>query len=190
MSEQVLYKNLMSFGFGIEACIEKKVTPPAMILLYSAIDTAGWLDSERRVATRDSFTSWADRYLLISKSLQCSSIDLYAARCGLLHTFTADSKLSFEGKARRILYAWGTAKAEDLQRTIALSNNSSKYVAVHVEELYEAWRLGLLAFINDLDKDSTRRSKVYAKAQRFFSELSMETVEDILSVLDQSGNSV
>ena len=33
----MLYKNLMSLGFGIEGCIEKKLTPPALILLYSAI---------------------------------------------------------------------------------------------------------------------------------------------------------
>ena len=36
-----------------------------------------------------------------------SGLDLYAARCGVLHTYTMDSRLSTEGKAKRILYAWG-----------------------------------------------------------------------------------
>lgn len=91
MSEQALYKDLVLVGSGIEACIEKNLTLPSLILIYSAIDTAGWLDSDERDATRRSFTDWVDRYLLSVRPLRCSSMDLYAARCGVFHTLTADS---------------------------------------------------------------------------------------------------
>jgi hypothetical protein len=185
MSEPALYNNLMLLGSGIEACIEKRLTAPALILIYSAIDTAGWLDSDESYATRDSFTNWVDRYLLKAKPLPCTALDLYSGRCGLLHTFTPDSRLSSEGKARRICYAWGTANAEDLQRTIVLMDSTDKYVAVHLEELYEAWRLGLLLLTGELDGDAVRRSKVYAKAGQFFAELGIEPVKDVLDILDK-----
>ena len=185
MSDLSLYKNIMLLGTGIDACIEKKLTGPALILIYSAIDTVAWLDSSEDYATRTSFMKWVDAYLLKEKPLQCTSLDLYAARCGLLHTFTPDSQLSSIGKARRIYYAWGTASVQDLQRTIDLINNSGEYVAVHINDLYEAWRLGVLHFTEELEKASDRKSRVYNKAGKFFSELGMEDVCKVLTKLDK-----
>src|SRR2546430_3498723 len=114
MSEQKLYRNLMLLGAGIEACLQNSLSAPALILLYSGIDTAGWLDSDQQYATRSSFISWVDKYLLRAKKLACTALDLYAARCGLVHIFTPDSHLSARGDARRICYAWGRGRAEDL----------------------------------------------------------------------------
>ena len=134
MSEEKLFINLLSLAAGAEICIKNELIGPALILIYSSIDTCGWLDSYCAFATRASFTDWTENYLLTAKTLQCSALDLYAARCGLLHTLTPDSQLSAHGKARRICYAWGKGKAQDLQRIIDLSNKRSTYVAVHVAE--------------------------------------------------------
>ena len=185
MSELALYKNIMLLGSGIDACIEKKLSSPALILIYSGIDTVGWLDSSEDYATRTSFMKWVDAYLLKAKPLQCTSLELYAARCGLLHTFTPDSQVSSVGKARRIYYAWGTASVQDLQRTIDLTNKTGEYVAVHVNDLYEAWRLGVLQFTEELEKNPDRISRVYKKASKFFSELGLDTVCDVLTKLDK-----
>lgn len=167
----------MLLGAGVEACVEKKLTAPALILIYSGIDTAGWLDSDQPFATRSSFMDWVNRYLLPSRPLDCTAVELYAARCGLLHTMTPDSQLSAQGRARRICYAWGQARVEDLRRTIDVTNKTSEYVAVHVEELYEAWQSGLLAFTQEIDNDPARRSRVYAKAKQFFSEPPVELLQ-------------
>ncbi len=184
MNEFPLFKNMMLLTAGIDACIEKKAITPALILIYSAIDTTGWLDSTEAFSTRNDFMSWVDRYLLKAKPLRCTSLDLYAARCGLLHTFTPDSQLSSSGKARVICYAWGKAKAEDLQRTIDFKNKSNELVAVHVYELYEAWKSGLVPFGEDLDKDPARSTRVLAKAGKFFAELGVKTMSEILSAID------
>jgi hypothetical protein len=185
MSELALYKNIMLLGSGIEVCIEKKVSGPALILIYSAIDTVGWLNSADEHATRTSFIKWVDTYLLKAKPLKCSALELYAARCGLLHTFSADSRLSSERKARRIFYAWGTAIVQDLQRSIDLINKSTECVAVHVNDLYEGWRLGVLHFTEELEKDHERKLRVHEKAAKFFSELGLETVSKVLTKLDK-----
>jgi len=185
MSELALYKNIMLLGSGIDACVKKKLSGPALILIYSGIDTVGWLDSSEDYATRTSFVKWVDAYLLKAKPLECTSLELYAARCGLLHSFTPDSQLSSLGKARRICYAWGKASVQDLQRTIDLTNKSGKYVAVHVDDLYEAWRLGILQFTEEVEKDRDRKSRVCKKADKFFSELGLETVRKVLTKLDK-----
>jgi len=185
VSEQTLYTKLMLLGSGIDTCLEKELTAPALILLYSGIDTAGWLDSPDRDATRDSFLKWVENYLLKAKPFACTALELYAARCGLLHTMTPDSRLSFEGKARRICYAWGTARMEDLQQGIDLTSSSGKYVPVHVNELLEAWRLGVLRFSNELEADPARRARVYAKAGQFFADLGIDLLRSALDILDR-----
>lgn len=185
MSEQKLYRNLMLLGAGVEACLQNSLSGPALILLYSGIDTAGWLDSDQQYATRSSFINWVDKYLLRAKPLACTSLELYAARCGLVHIFTPDSQLSTQGHARRICYAWGQARTEDLQRAIDLANQGTEYVAVHVNELYEAWRLGLLSFTEDIEHEPARKAGVYAKAKQFFSELNVEQVIDLLDVIEE-----
>jgi hypothetical protein len=186
MSElPALYKNILLLASGIEACIEKKVNNSALILIYSGIDTVGWLDSTEEFTSKPGFITWVDTYLLKAKPLACTSLDLYAARCGLLHTFTPDSKLRSEGKARYINYAWGTASVEKLQRTIDLTKKSDNHVALHVNDLYEAWRLGVLRFCEEVEKDPDRKARVYEKADQFFAELGLGTISDVLTVIDQ-----
>lgn len=180
MSNVGLRNNIMLLGAGVESCIERKLVAPALVLIYSAIDTVGWLDSDKQYADKYDFMRWVETYLLKSKNINCKSIDLYAARCGLLHTFSSDSKLSKEGKARQICYAWGKATARDLQETIDCSEEAGKYVAVHVSDLYEAWRMGVLLFIENLEKDTERKRRVCQKADQFFCELSMGTINEVL----------
>jgi hypothetical protein len=186
MSEEKLLKNLMSLMSGIDACLERNLKGPALTLIYSTIDTAGWLDTDQTFTTRQGFINWTEKYLLTAKPLACNAIDLYAARCGLLHTFTPDSQLSVDGKARRLCYAWGTAKVQDIQRLIDVTNGNQKYAAVHVNELYEALKLGLLAFVNDIENDQPRNARVMAKAKKFFSEWDVESVEELITAIDNS----
>ena len=47
----------------------------------------------------------------------------------MLHNFSASSELEQNGNARPILYAWGSAKVEDLQRTIDLLGRDA--IALH-----------------------------------------------------------
>ena len=184
MSEDSLYKNMMLLGSGMEACVEKRLYAPALILIYSAIDTVGWLDSCDEFSSTTSFVNWVDAYLLKAKALRCTSLELYAARCGLLHTFTADSKLSSQRMARRIVYAWGRASTGDLQRTIDVISKSQEYVAVHANDLHEAWRLGVGQFVEDLEKDLSRKTRVYRKANRFFTEIGLERMSDIMNAVN------
>jgi hypothetical protein len=105
---------------------------------------------------------------------------------GLLHTFTPDSQLSVDGKARRLCYAWGTAKVQDIQHLIDVTNGNEKYAAVHVNELYEALKLGLLVFIDDIENNQPRNARVMAKAKKFFSEWDVDSVEELITAIDNS----
>jgi hypothetical protein len=179
MSENSFYDNLIQLVSGIEVCLEKKLVRSALILIYAGIDAVAWLDSMDTDATRSSFLVWVDNYLLKVKPLGCTALDLYAARCGLLHTLTPDSRLSSEGKVRQILYAWGVANAAELQRNIDITTKSSDYIAVHVSDLYEGLRDGILAFTKDIALNPVRKERTYTKARRLFSDYFVDNTTDI-----------
>ena len=181
VSEDKFQKNMMQLGAGIETCLQQRLITPALVLLYSAIDITSWLAADAPTTpVRESFTAWVNRYLLSAKPLRCTALDLYSARCGLVHTLTPDSRLVQQGKCRQIAYAWGTTNSGDLDELIARTNWSSKLVAVHVEELYEAWRLGLLAFTEELENNPEKAAVVYERATKFFANLAAEPFESLV----------
>jgi hypothetical protein len=57
MSGTKLIGAFEQLGAGIEACLEKKLITPALVLLYSDIDILGWVAAEDpNSSVRDKFT--------------------------------------------------------------------------------------------------------------------------------------
>jgi hypothetical protein len=73
---------------------------------------------------------------------------------------------------------------QDVQRLIDATNGNQNYAAVHIDELYEALKLGLLAFVDDIENDQPRNARVMAKAKKFFSEWDVESVEELITAID------
>jgi len=91
-----------------EFCVQARATTPALVLIYSAIDVVGWLYAANPSAsTGPRFTSWVAKYLLPAVNLDCSSRELYGARCGIVHNFSTESDLSRKGEVRQIVYLVG-----------------------------------------------------------------------------------
>jgi hypothetical protein len=166
------------FG-AITLCLERRLNLPGLILLYSGLDIAGWLFAQPGQGTRDSFTAFVERYVLPDSGLLCAAIDLYAARCALLHTYTAQSGLSAAGKARTIGYAWGNAKNGDLQTSFERTGRSD-IVAVRISDLFEAFRRGAQRFADEIANDPARRASIQEKRRKSYSGLSKELIEAFL----------
>lgn len=117
---------------------------------------------------------WINTYLLPYQKLDCSAIDLYAARCGLLHTLSPHSKLTAEHKARKICWAWGTASLQDLKTEIQKTKEEDLYVTVHVNELVTEMSNAVDRFLEELIKNPERLKLAEEKANHFFEEISSE----------------
>jgi hypothetical protein len=93
-------------------------------------------------------------------------MDLYAARCSLIHSYSAESRLSREGNANEIFYAWGTADERDLQKLINLEG-SHDAKAIQVERLLAALKQGANQYIAKV-----RHSQmVLDRAEKFFTNM-------------------
>jgi hypothetical protein len=156
---------------GIEVCLERQLQFPTLTLVYSGIDAVAWLGSApTETAVRARFTRWVDKYLLAKYPLPCRAIDLYAARCGMLHTLTGDAQLIELGEAIPLSYAWGVAEASDLQ--VAIDRNMpGRLTAVHVNDLVGGFRAGALAMFAEAETNKALESRMALRANRFFTSL-------------------
>jgi hypothetical protein len=77
-----------------------------ILLIYSAIDVMAFLNmpASQSDVNRKDFIDWAERYLKFPGRTQLAGADLYGARCGVLHTYSEQSKMSRDGKCRMLVY--------------------------------------------------------------------------------------
>lgn len=174
------YQNIYALIEAIEDCLEKRRIMPCLVLLYTGLDVVASLERAHDEGTRVAFTRWVDSYLLNRHSLGCTALELYAARCGILHTFTAESDLSRADKTREIVYAWGNQKKEDLQEAIRLTNRD--WVALHVRDLIDAFREALLLYVEEIEKDPGRQQLVERRAGVWFTNMSPELLHKFLAL--------
>ena len=140
-----------------------------LALLYSGIDTLGFRASEATCqrATSQTFSLWVGTYIVNRLSdIQGNHVlpsDLYAARCGILHTSNSESDKSRAGKATEILYRYcGT-------QSIRIFMNSKKApICIDIDALCAAFKEGSTAWIKDVDGgDPLRTHLVYSRAENF-----------------------
>lgn len=125
-----------------------------LVLIFSAIDSYGYLDSpsEQSKATGQSFKAWVEKYITINPGIEYSEIDLWSSRCAVLHTHTLESDLSKKGAAREIVFYSGdkfTDKAKSFT-TYMKNKESRNIVAANIEETYLSFIISTQTFARDL----------------------------------------
>lgn len=149
---------------GIDLCLRDRLVLPSITLLYSSIDVLGFLGSDETYATRKTFIEWTEKYMdSFLKATGIQGIDLYSARCGVLHTGQAPSALVDSGTARELWYRF-----EGESHVNMMTNTAKPSVLIDVEELVESFKSGIQGFISDVDANQTMQNKVEGKAERFF----------------------
>lgn len=91
---------------GIQVTVDNGCFGSAVILILSGIDTMAYLGmpADQQEVNKTDFISWAGRYMKFPCEEQLTGIDLYGARCGMLHQYGVRSNLSRSGKCRMVGY--------------------------------------------------------------------------------------
>ena len=91
---------------AVTSCLEANYHESAMILLYSGIDAMAWLTRPANIddVRGQDFIDWINAYFLPDSGFTLTATDLFAARCGLVHSNTAESKLNRKGQASKVFY--------------------------------------------------------------------------------------
>jgi hypothetical protein len=140
----------------------------ALTIIYSGIDSFGWLAAPPGVldASSNTFKQWCEKYILTRfESVDSTPItpdDLWAARCGILHTSTPLSQKEREGKARQIFYQFKGKTGLNMNL-----NTPQMPVRVDVAGLGFAFRDGGINFLLDLKNSPGEWKVADLRAQHF-----------------------
>ena len=132
---------------AIRLCINNNLHGPALILIYSTIDILATLgrDTKHRHVKKDDFLQWVEKHLLPDSDLDCSAIDLYGARCGILHSYSPASNLSDLGSAKMLIHVWGSDSEAEFLKPVEKTEPQNVLV-IHVEKLFTALIEGIIKF--------------------------------------------
>jgi hypothetical protein len=166
----VVISNLLPHVAAIRLCLENHLRMPALALIYCGIDVLASFSRppENSEVKPADFINWAERYMKCEKVLGLSGLDLYAARCGILHAYTMDSRLSANGRARRIIYAWGNREPDEplrLLRTLGFPE-----IMIKIETLFSAFLDGIRAFEKALEDDPKLDSLVRERGPKIIQD--------------------
>lgn len=148
----------------IRLLLENSYPEAALKLLYSGIDTMAFLDmppAQRDVHEVD-FTAWCDHYLRFPGDEPVTSLELYAARCGLLHSHSGDSRKHREGRARLLQY---TDKGQPVRYRPDIDPD---LVIISIQALADAFFEAVDRFLVDLFHDPSRAQVANSRLQDMF----------------------
>lgn len=169
---------------AIDQCHANSHIMPCLTLLYSTIDVLASLEAVPNEGTRAAFVRWVDTYMLPDPRIPCAGIDIYAARCGIIHGFSADSNLSRSGQAKKISYAWGTADVEKLRRAHqALSQDG---ISIHVRDLIDAFGAGVVKYIDEVTLDPNNHKPFFHGCAHWLLGIESSLVDELLDAYAQS----
>ena len=124
--------------------LEAKRFRAAVILAYCGIDTMASLmrPADNPQVNREGFVEWVENFMDFRNENGPTGLELYAARCGILHANMAESKLSIAGKVRMIGYVDKAAEPvltdKNVENMILLS--TTHLVGIMAEGVLKSWR--------------------------------------------------
>jgi hypothetical protein len=143
--------------------------PEAVLTVtYSGIDSFGLLAAPPGVldANRNTYKQWCEKYIVprlrTVEGTAITAVDLYAARCGILHTSTPLSSLEREGDAHQVFYQFKGKTGVNM-----FLNAKQAPLCIDIGNLGLAFKEGGIAFLADLKNDPPSQMLAEDRAQHF-----------------------
>jgi hypothetical protein len=169
--QQVFSARVNEFKISVKLLLDAAHTLPALVMLYAAIDILGsLLRPQSEPDTKgEYFRKWVDDYMIRHSQVAFTSEELWGARCGLLHTHTAASKLSRHGMARQLHYfrAHGASLPSATQHAMNTALAQGK-LFVDVDALYGAFEEGTRQFLTAIQRDAALEKRVMHHSSHLF----------------------
>ena len=142
-----LHDSMQEAFTGLRMLGDAGLIRPFLVVLYATMDAAAWLAADHDGdVTKADFVLWVDRFVLPGADLECTAIDLYGARCGVLHSASAYSSLQRKAKARLLCYAGNPASVKELKEILRESQPDAVVVPLGVlaNALIQGWNRFIL----------------------------------------------
>jgi hypothetical protein len=149
----------------IKRCQTAGASAAAVAMTYVSIDAMTYLSmpSDRSEQTRDDFIAWVDTYLkgAPGQRYQYRGLDVYAARCAILHAFSTEARLHRKDPTIcRFGYHDGGSHTVDPIRAPNL-------VLIGIASLVNDLVGAVEAFLRACERDASLRARVEARLPEF-----------------------
>lgn len=170
-------KNVVVEGMlkDIHETWQRKSLRATLILVYCAIDAMAYLTMppEKDKVTRVDFVAWVDKYLKFrdangERTLQLPGLELYAARCALLHTYSSEANLHKTGEVKRQI-----GYGDEFIPEVAADAEVENLVVVSIRGLVDALSEGVAATVQSLMSDELGRKAFAARLEKMVQEVSL-----------------
>lgn len=155
------YQGLIDLVGEIKKCEHTGATIGALCLSFVCIDAMSYLAMPAGKAKqgRSDFIAWTNEYLKAhpNQPYQYRGIDVYAARCGLLHAFSAEADLH---RADRSIYQFGYHDGGEHRVD---DTHTPKFVLIGTAALFNDLAIAVRDFLAALGSDSELRARVESR---------------------------
>ena len=149
--------------------VEEKYLP-GLILYFSAIDILAFLSKpvKQNEVKRTDFIGWSDQYIIpiLDADLGLTAMDLYGARCGIIHSYSPESGLQKKGEAKELSYTDNRMLYQALNAKFG--SGDSKMKIVNFRNLLLSLRNGYSTFRLEIDNDNELQQRIDLNAERQF----------------------
>ena len=148
--------NIVNEGImrGISVAFDNGCYGSAVVLIYAGIDAMAFLNMPegQMDVGRADFVDWIETYMTFRSKHAITGLELYGARCGMVHKYGVQSKLSREGKVRLVGYV------DSSQDEIMIDETGhSSLVLVSIRGLARAFSEAVQCFFDESWQDEGKR---------------------------------
>lgn len=144
-----------------------------LVLSYTTIDAVAYLAmaEEKTKANREDFIAWCDKYLRFrdeksERTLTLPGLELYAARCAVVHTYGTEADLHKQRKAK--LYI---GYANEMLPEVQFSKDKPEHLLLSIRGLVDAINEGVLATIKEWAANEQQRKAAATRLERMLHEV-------------------
>ncbi|WP_442287773.1 hypothetical protein [Variovorax sp. M-6] len=124
---------------AIAICRSQVLDIPLLVLTYTALDALAWaVYGDAMADVKDRFVKFCNDHVLLDDKILCAALDLYAARCAMLHSLGWESRLSEKGHAKAITYSFGPGQSQAIR--FLEQKDPGRFVSVNGDDLVSALR--------------------------------------------------
>src|SRR5262249_53703022 len=139
------------------------------ILAYSGVDALAWLNRPYNVedVRAADFQEWLEAYFLPGSGFGGTTLDLYGARCGLVHSNTSESRLNRQDRARKVFYY----RDRDQVKTgiiQLLMNERLPPLFIDVDQFVAALKTAVERFLNAVAVDAAKLDLVSRRVEESY----------------------
>jgi hypothetical protein len=146
-----------TIGHDIKVALDNGAFMGAIILTYAAIDAMAFLSmpENKKEVHRGDFVNWVEKYMETDSKqpYQYRGIDLYGARCGIVHRYGATSRLSDSKRCKIFGYHNGSEHMYNPSVNVRVVLISGKRL---INDFFKAMQ----RFLTDIMRDEELKKRI------------------------------